>query len=603
MTAESTAADGTSPLRRALLACRRHFAAAAAFSALINLLYLTPTLYMLLVYDRVMPTGGLDTLWLVSVVGLTALATLSLLEWVRSRLLVRASAQLERELAGPVLSAVLSQRGLSRVARGQAMRQFDIFRQAMAGHAILTAFDAPWAPIYLLAAFVLHPAVGALCVVSAAIMLGLAWLNERATHAPLKSANDAAALAYAKQDHVSDWAAEVRALGMGPALVAKQLGERHGATDLQITASFSAARYNGLIKFTRLVLQSAALGLGAYLAIERQISSGAVIAATLLLTRALSPIELIVGGWKSIIQAHGAYESLQRLFANQRSHDAYMHLPSPKGDIALENVSALSPSRDRVALADVSFKIEAGQFVGVVGSSGAGKSTLLRLLAGAALADKGVVRIDGSAFDDWDPERLALYIGFLPQDFLLFPGTISENISRFRVHLGIDPEIVDAETIEAAKSAGAHEMILRLPQGYATRVGLGGTGLSAGQTQRIALARALFGRPSMVILDEPNAHLDGEGEHQLIACLERLRDDGVTVIVAAHRGSVLAAADRLLLLNNGRVELFGRLADVATHSRAQAAALRAGGEAAPVAGPPTAAPPTLTAVGADVKRG
>lgn len=568
MTVSSSAADGTSPLRLALAACRRHFVAAAVFSALVNVLYLAPTLYMLLVYDRVMPTNGLETLLLVSLVGVAALATLSILEWIRSRLLIRSSAQLEQELAGPVLSAVLSQSSLSRVARTQAIRQFDIFRQAMAGHAILTAFDAPWAPIYLLAAFLLHPAVGALCVVAGALMLTLAWLNERATHAPLQAANDAAAMAYAKQDYASAWASEVRALGMGGALVAKQLVERQTVTDLQTRASFAAARYNGLIKFTRLVLQSAALGLGAYLAIERQISAGAVIAASLLLTRALSPIELIVGGWKGIIQARGAYENLDRLFGGVKPADAHIHLPVPRGEISIENVGAMTPTHDRVALKEVTFNIAAGQFIGLVGSSGAGKSTLLRVIAGAATPETGVVRIDGASLNDWEPERLARHIGFLPQDFLLFPGTIRDNISRFRAHLGEDPETVDADTIQAAISAGAHDVILRLPQGYATKVGLGGTGLSAGQTQRVALARAMFGRPRIVILDEPNAHLDGEGELQLIECLARLRNEGCTVIVAAHRGAVLQAADKLLLLKDGRVEMFGQLADVAAASRA-----------------------------------
>lgn len=568
MIVPSSTAGGSSPLRLALAACRRHFMAAAVFSALVNVLYLAPTLYMLLVYDRVMPTNGLETLSLVSLVGLAALATLSTLEWIRSRLLVRSSAQLERELAGPVLSAVLSQPQLSRVARSQAIRQFDIFRQAMAGHAILTAFDAPWAPIYLLAAFLLHPAVGALCVVAGALMLTLAWLNERATHAPLQAANDAAAVAYAKQDHASAWAAEVRALGMGDALVAKQLEERRTVTDLQTKASFAAVRYNGLIKFTRLVLQSAALGLGAYLAIERQISAGAVIAASLLLTRALSPIELIVGGWKGIIQARGAYENLERLFAGAKLADAHIHLPIPRGDISVENVDVMTPSHDRVALKGVTFSIAAGQFIGLIGASGAGKSTLLRVIAGAAYPESGVVRIDGASLNDWRPEQLARHIGFLPQDFLMFPGTIRDNISRFRAHLGEDPEIVDAETIRAAKAAGAHDVILRLPQGYATKVGLGGTGLSAGQTQRVALARALFGRPRIIALDEPNAHLDGEGELQLIECLARLRDEGATVIVAAHRGAVLSTADKLLLLKDGRVEMFGQLADVAAAARA-----------------------------------
>ena len=567
MAASSLFLNMAPPLRKALRACRAHFVAAASFSALINILYLAPTLYMLLVYDRVMPTGGVETLALISVVGLTAVATLALLEWVRSRLLIRSSARLERELAGPVMAQVLGQAALSRVDRSQAMRQFDTFRQAIAGQAILTAFDTPWTPIYVLAAFMLHPVIGLMCVGAGALMLGLAWLNEKATHAPLKAASSAAAVAYAKQDHASAWAAEIRALGMGQALVAKQLAERQAVVGLQSEASFSAARYAGLIRFARLVLQSAALGVGAWLAVERQISAGSVIAASLLLTRALAPVEQIVGAWKSIIQAHGAFEALNQLFARAKGEDAYVRLPAPRGEVSVEGVCVQTPTLERVALEDVSLEIEAGRYIGIIGPSGAGKSTLLRLLAGAVQPKSGVVRVDGAAMGDWDPERLARHIGFLPQEFLLFSGSIRDNISRFRAHLGEDPEAIDAETIRAAQSAGAHEMILRLPQGYSTQVGMGGAGLSAGQTQRIALARALFGKPQIIILDEPNAHLDVEAEQQLVATLTQLKKTGVTIIVAAHRGAVLSVADKLVLLQNGRVSIYGQLNDVLTAMR------------------------------------
>lgn len=594
MTAPSPALGEASPLRRALRACRQHFVAAAVFSALINLLYLAPTLYMLLVYDRVVPTNGLGTLVLASLVGLTAVATLSILEWVRSRLLVRSGAQMEHELAGPVMAAVLAQPGLSRTERAQAMRQFDVFRQAMSGAAILTAFDAPWSPIYIIAAFLLHPAIGLLCLLASGLMLSLAWLNERATHAPLKAANDAAAIAYGRQDYASAWASEVRALGMGRALVAKQLADRRTLVELQTQASFSAGRYTSLIKFARLVLQSGALGFGAYLAVERQISAGAIIAASLLLTRALAPVEQIVGSWKSIIQARDAFADLTRLFSGARSAPEAIHLPTPRGDISIEGVTMLTAHRERVALSEVTLKIEAGQFIGVIGPSGAGKSTLLRLIAGAAAAERGVARIDGAAMSDWDSERLAQHIGFLPQEFLLFSGTIRDNIARFQTHLGQDAEALDAEVIRAAQAAGAHEMILRLPQGYATQVGLGGSGLSAGQTQRIALARALYGRPRILVLDEPNAHLDAEGEQVLVDALNQQRAEGVTVIVAAHRGAVLAGADKLALIKGGRLEMFGALADVAAAMRAaQAGPTQASTTQASPAQPaaaPTAAP-------------
>jgi ATP-binding cassette subfamily C protein len=582
MAVSSPFAGVASPLRKALHACRPHFAAAATFSALVNLLYLAPTLYMLLVYDRVMPTNGIETLTLVSLVGMTAIATLAFLEWMRARLLVRSSGRLERELAGPVMTEILTQTTLSRVDRSQAMRQFDTFRQAVCGQAILTAFDTPWAPIYILAAFLLHPVIGAMCVGSCLLMIGLAWLNEKATHGPLAEANAAAAVAYAKQDHASAWASEIRALGMGRALVAKQMLDRRGVVELQNKASFSSARYSGLIRFVRLVLQSAALGVGAWLAIEKQISSGSVIAASLLLTRALAPVEQIVGAWKSIIQAQGAFEGLNRLFAGAKPADAHIRLPTPQGAIAVEAVTVHTPTLDRVALDQVSLEIEAGQYIGVIGPSGAGKSTLLRLLVGAAAPKSGAVRIDGAAVGDWEPERLAANIGFLPQEFLLFSGTIKDNISRFRGFIDADAEAIDAETIRAAQSAGAHEMILRLPDGYATKVGLGGAGLSAGQTQRIALARALFGQPRIIVLDEPNAHLDADAEIALVTTLTELKKSGVTIVVSAHRGAVLSVADKLLLLQEGRVTMFGGLNQVL-------AAMRGSGPAAP-AQPQTQSP-------------
>jgi ATP-binding cassette subfamily C protein len=355
---------------------------------------------------------------------------------------------------------------------------------------------------------------------------------------------------------------------MGRALVAKQLADRRTLVELQTQASFSAGRYTSLIKFARLVLQSGALGFGAYLAVERQISAGAIIAASLLLTRALAPVEQIVGSWKSIIQARDAFADLTRLFSGARSAPEAIHLPTPRGDISIEGVTMLTAHRERVALSEVTLKIEAGQFIGVIGPSGAGKSTLLRLIAGAAAAERGVARIDGAAMSDWDSERLAQHIGFLPQEFLLFSGAIRDNIARFQTHLGQDAEALDAEVIRAAQAAGAHEMILRLPHGYATQVGLGGSGLSAGQTQRIALARALYGRPRILVLDEPNAHLDAEGEQVLVDALNQQRAEGVTVIVAAHRGAVLAGADKLALIKGGRLEMFGALADVAAAMRA-----------------------------------
>jgi ATP-binding cassette subfamily C protein len=565
-----TIADTPSALNLALGLCRQHLMAAAGFSALINLLYLTPTLYMLLVYDRVVPTNGLTTLAVVSLIALIALATLSALDWLRSRLLIRAGSRLEHELAGPVMLMVLDRPDLSRLDRSRAMREFDVLRQSIAGQGALAVFDTPWTAIYIIAAFLLHPAIGGLCLASALLLLALAWLNEVATRAPLQVVGEAAATAYARQDQASALAAEVRALGMTEGIVARQVLERVSLIGLQTKTSFTAVSYSSLIRFSRLVLQSAVLGLGAYLTIRNQISGGAVIAASLLLSRALSPIEQIVGSWKSIVQARAAYAELTRLFQDDRDRPGRTNFPPPAGRISVEGVTSLTGDRRAAAIDDVSFTVEPGQFIGVLGPSGAGKSTLLRLIAGAAQPDAGVIRVDGAALTEWIPGSLARHIGYVPQDFTLLSGTIRDNISRFGLFLGASPEEVDAGVIAAAQLVGVHEVILSLPQGYQTMMGLGGSGLSAGQTQRISLARALYGQPRLIILDEPNAHLDTDSEVLLNQTLAILKAAGATIVVAAHRGAVLAGADKLLLLKAGRIDLFGGLAEVARVMRERA---------------------------------
>ena len=547
----------------AMRRCRPHFVWAATFSALINCLYLTPTIYMLQVYNRVLPTGGLPTLFMLSLIGVVALTVLATLELLRSRLLVRASARFDAELAGPTLTALMSQTQISRIDRQQVMREFDTLRQAMAGPGVLAALDAPWAPIYILAAFLLHPALGLLTLLASGLLLVLAWCNEKATHGPLKTANETAAVAYAKQAHASSLTAEVRALGMQRALTARHLADRAVVSRSQTQASFVAGRYSSSIKLIRLVLQSAALGLGAALVVKGALSAGAIFAASLLLSRALAPIEQIVGGWKGLVLAHGAYRTLIALFAgcDERVRTA---LPAPTGLIQVEGLSVLTPQNDRIAIDGASFVIKAGETIGVVGLSGAGKTTLLRALAGAVSPTRGHVRFDGGSAQDWDPELLAREIGYLPQDFALFPGSVKENISRFRIELGENPNVIDVAVVKAAQAVGAHDMIVRLPKGYDTPIGMGGVGMSAGQTQRIALARALFGNPRIVILDEPNAHLDVEADHALIKTLSRLRIAGVTVVVAAHSGDLLASMDKLLLLQAGRVVRFGPLSGTLT---------------------------------------
>ncbi|MDO1558993.1 type I secretion system permease/ATPase [Brevundimonas sp. 2R-24] len=550
------------PLGEALRACRRHLLFAAGFSALVNILYLAPTLYMLQVYDRALPTSGRLTLLFVTIVLLFALITMGALDQVRSRLLLRAGLRLERRLAGPVLDRVLSGAGGPARAR-QAMREFDVLRQMLSGPGALALFDAPWTPVYLIVCFILHPWVGALAVAGAVLLGGLAILNERATRPGLLKAAEGQAAAYATQDAAAQQSEAVRALGMRRALTARQIKERSGAAALQADVQFVGQGYNGAIKFLRMALQSLALGLGALLAIDGQISAGAVIAASVLLSRALQPVEQAVGAWGGIIQGRAALHTIGELLGAAAEAPERTRLPDPKGDLTMEKVVLMAPGREQPVLKGVTFALHPGQILGVVGPSGAGKSSLARAAAGAVRPDSGTVRIDGAAFTDWDPERLARHIGYAPQDPGLFAGSIKDNISRFEAHSGEAPDDLDARVVKAAQAAGAHDLILHLPQGYDTVLGPHGRGLSAGQAQRISLARALYGDPVLVILDEPNAHLDAEGEQALTRTLAELKARGCAVLIIAHRTGVLAHADRLMVLRDGQVELLGPRDEVA----------------------------------------
>jgi ATP-binding cassette subfamily C protein len=562
----------------ALSACRRHFLAVAIFSALLNLLFLVPMLYMLQIYDRVIPTRGNTTLFFLTIVLLFALGTLAFLDFVRSRLLVRASIRLDRQLAGVLLDTSLARRDrtFDAVAR-QSMREFDTLRQALTGPAILALCDAPWSPIYILVCFLIHPLIGVLVLVGAALLAIVAYRNSSATSEPLRNASEAAARAYASQEQVLAGAENVRALGMRRAMVRRHLAERHSMMAMQSNASFAGSRYVTISKFLRLALQSTALGLGAWLAIGNSISAGAVFAASFLAGRALQPIEQLLGTWRTVAQARGAYEKLNDLLGTREAETAMTLLPPPEGRLDVEQLSVLNAAGDGAILANISFQILPGEVVAVVGPSGAGKSTLLRMLAGAGRPDRGIIRVDRANVLDWDPERLAAHIGFLPQDVSLFAGTVKENIARFQEPEDTESEDIDAKAVAAAKACFAHELILQLPNGYDSVLGWGGRGLSAGQAQRVGLARALYGDPPLILLDEPNAHLDAAGEGQLVDTLMALKARQAAVLVVAHRMGVLAAVDKILVLRDGRIEAFG--------TRDEIMARLSGGPATPIEGP------------------
>ena len=555
-----TATDaGQGALVGALRRCRRHLGAAAGFSALVNLLYIAPTLYMLQVYDRVIPTGGLRTLAFLTGVLVFALACLALLDRIRGRLLVRAGVLLDLSVAPLLLDATIGRPDAA--ASRQALREFDTLRGVLAGPAMLALFDAPWTPIYVLVCFLVHPWIGVVALLGGATLALIAWLNERATRSDIDRAQEIAQRTYAAQDAALARADSIRALGMRRALVSRQLRQRTGMVTRQTEAGFHAGGYVTATKFVRLALQSLALGLGAMLAVDNLISAGAVFASSFLIARALAPIEVLIGSWRTLAQARVGYRSIEALLATAPSRHAATRLPPPRGALAVEGVVVLGPGRDvpvlAPVLAGVSFAVQPGEVVAIVGPSGSGKSTLVRAIVGALPADRGTVRLDGADIADWDPERLARHIGYLPQDAALFEGSVKENICRFATETGADPARVDAAVVAAAAAVGAQELIQRLPGGFDYRLALDGRGLSAGQAQRIALARAIYGAPSLYILDEPNAHLDSEGDAALNAAIARLKAEGHAVLVVSHKLGVLPVVDRLLVLRGGRLELDG----------------------------------------------
>ncbi|NJC41406.1 ATP-binding cassette subfamily C protein [Brevundimonas alba] len=569
---------GTEPLAEALKACQTHFVWAAIFSALVNLLYLTPTLYMMQVYDRVVPTGGLTTLVLITAVAVFALAALAGLDWLRGRLMLRAGLRLDRMLSGKVLARVMDLQAKS--PNTQALREFDNVRSAISGQGMLALFDAPWTPIYLACCFLLHPAIGGLTLIGGLILFSLAWLNERDTRPRLGKAIQSQNSAYAAQEAVAGQSEVVRALGMRQSSIARQIDQRRAATAAQADAQLTGGKYSGAIKFLRLVMQSAALGLAALLAVKGDISPGSIIASSVLLSRAVAPIELLVGVWPTLVQARASWKTMTDLFASTASVERERTtLPDPKGKLQVEAVTVKFPDTEAPQLRSVSLTLQPGQTLGVVGASGSGKTTLARVIAGALKAQAGTVRLDGAEYEAREGDELARWIGYLPQVPSLFAGSIKDNISRFATATGVDQETADRGAVKAAMAAGAHELILRLPNGYDTQLGPFGQGLSAGQAQRVALARALYNDPVLLVLDEPNSNLDQEGEAALMQAILGAAARGASVVIIAHRAGVLARVDRLLMMRDGVVQMEGPREEVL--ERMRAAAPKAPGQPAP----------------------
>ncbi len=540
-----------SQLRQALKSSGRAFFFVAIFSFFINLLMLTSPIYMLQVYDRVLTARSESTLIYLSLVIASMMLVMALLEMVRSRVLVRVSGKMDQMLSGKVFDAIFALNLRSPAAnRSQSLRDLDMLRQFITSQGPFALFDAPWAPIFIGIVFMMHPLLGLVATIGALILFALAYVTEVTTKKPLTEANMHAIKAASFAEASLKNSEVLAAMGMLSGIRRRWRVSQDKAMILQAQASDSAGGISALTKFIRLLLQSSMLGFGAYLALEGQITPGVMIAASIIMGRGLAPVEQAIGSWKSFVSARGAYKRLDDLLRTFTPNAETMELPAPVGHVAVDRVVAMPPGANSPTIKGVSFALAAGEALAIIGPSAAGKSTLARLLVGVWAPHSGSVRLDGADVFAWNHEQLGPHIGYLPQDVEIFDGTIKENIARFG-------EIDAAKVVEAAQLAGVHDLILRLPSGYDTLIGPGGIALSGGQRQRLGLARAVYGHPSFVVLDEPNSNLDSDGEVALVNGLQRLKQKNTTVILISHRPSILNHVDKVLLLREGMVEMFG----------------------------------------------
>jgi PrtD family type I secretion system ABC transporter len=542
-----------SELIGAFRGCRLAFIACGVFSGLINLLALTSSLYMLQLYDRVIPAHSVPTLVGISVIMLLLFALYGLLDIVRARIMSRIGVAIDRHLRERVFSIVLLLpiRALNRGDGLQPIRDLDQIRGFLSGAGPVALFDLPWMPLYLTLVFLLHPWLGILAVGGATTLFGLTLLTEFRGRGPSRAAATSGVARQQLGEAGRRNAEVVRALGMAERFNQRWTGvnEKHLAD--QLMAADAVALYGNISKVLRLLLQSAVLGLGAYLVIAGQTSGGVMIAASILVSRALAPIEIAIANWRGFLAARQSAERLGKLLASMPVRTDSMRLPPPRERLNVEALWVAAPGLQRPILQNVTFALKQGDGLGVIGPSASGKSTLARALVGAWVPQRGTIRLDGAALDQWAPDLLGPHIGYLPQDIELFDGSVAQNIARF------DPEAKSEAIIAAANAADVHEMILRLPDGYETNIGEAGAALSAGQRQRIALARALYGDPFLVVLDEPNSNLDADGDAALSRAIASVRQRGGVAVVIAHRPSALAGLGLVLVMGGGQVQAFG----------------------------------------------
>lgn len=529
-------------------AVRKLFPALFVLSFLVNLLLLVSAIYMLQVYDRVLSSGSLDTLIWLSFGALAALAIYGVLEYARKVILGRAAYWLELELNVPVIRRAMSAR-LTGTAPAANVRDVADLRSFLGGDAMLAFLDAPWSPIFLAFIWLVHPSLGMIAVGGAITLFLFAVINDLLTRKPQQRVGAELRRAQATAQQYLEGAETVSPLGMTGNLLSHWRTQYGTALSAQLVLGERTVSILSASRAFRLALQVLILGVGAYQVLAGHLTAGGMIAASIILSRAMAPIERSIGAWRSFVVARAAHRNLSQLFSGVQSNDSSLTLPRPAGRLTVENLYCVAPQSGTMILENITFTIEPGDVCAVVGPSGSGKTTLCRLLVGAWKPARGHVRLDGAEVSTWNPEDLGPYIGYLSQDVELFPATVAQNISRMR-------DATSEEVIKAATLAGVHELILQLPEGYDTDVGLHGGRLSGGQRQRLGLARALFGDPAFVVLDEPNSNLDGDGERALNAAIRLLKGRGATVVMVTHNASALRLADKILALKDGRVGAF-----------------------------------------------
>lgn len=542
----------TAPLAEALALGKQSFIFAALFSLASNLLYLALPIYTNQIYSRVLTSHSGSTLIVLTVGAALVFLVSGILDNFRGQVLINYGIAFDRKLASGTFAAlfdlVVRRKGGS---QAQALRDLDTVRSLISGPGVSVLLDLPWIPVFMGILFVIDPWIGALTFVGGAILLLLAFLQDRATHDALKEQSQAAIKSYSFTDAALRNAEIVRALGMLPTLGAAWAHYRQISLQMGVVAGQRSSFYSTSIRFVRMMIQIGIIALGAWLIIIGNIASGLLFANMILSSRALAPIDRIMGSWKSLLDGMQAYRRLEEVLDSYEPPVPATQLPTPTGNIGFENVSFAPAGAPSLVLVNLRFQILPGEMVGIIGPSGAGKSTMLRLMCGIWKPNSGTVRLDGADVYSWDRADFGRHVAYQPQDTELFAGTVRANICRFS--LSAD----DADIVTAAKAAGAHELILRLPHGYETQLGESGLTLSAGQRQRVGLARTLYGEPKVIVLDEPNANLDADGETALLKALEGAKARGATIVMVSHKPSMFAAADKLMILRNGQINTYG----------------------------------------------